>query len=174
MYTPNYISQLGSELQSWLEKGLVEVEWPDAQFFERQGWVFSLQLLAALFLVILILRNRTRLKESERLRCLAMRPVSAGLFFGFITLAVLYGWVPEVWRLLQLSCLLLFLCPADRVHYQGILEKAIYLCFVNPDCTISAHGCIVPAPLRFSVVHTLNGTDGSYRLCMVGCQDTST
>lgn len=102
MYTLDYTSQLGSDLQSWLEKGLVEVEWPDEKFFERQGWVFSLQLLAALILIIVILRNRSRLKESERLECLVRRPVSAGVFFGFITLVVLYGWVPEVWRLFQL------------------------------------------------------------------------
>jgi len=103
LYTLNYISQLTGDLQSRLEKGLVEVEWPDTQFFERQGWIFSLQLLAALFLIILILKNRSRLKESERLQCLARRPLSAGVFFGFILLAVLYRWIPEVWRLLQLS-----------------------------------------------------------------------
>jgi len=103
MYTPDYTSKLGSDLESWLEKGLVKVEWPGARFFKRQGWVFSFQLLAALILVIIILRNRARLKESECLRCLALRPISAGVFFGFITPAVLYRWIPETWQLLLVS-----------------------------------------------------------------------
>jgi hypothetical protein len=101
MYTFNYISQLGSDLQSFLGKGLVELQRPGARFFERQGWVFSLQLLAALILAILLLRKRAWLKESERLRILARRPVSAGLFFGFGILAVLYSSQPAVWRLWQ-------------------------------------------------------------------------
>ena len=100
MYSPDYASQLKNDLQSWLERGLVKVESPGTRFFERQGWVFSLQLLSALFLVFIILRNRASLKESERLRCLAMRPISAGVFFGFVTLSVLYRWIPEIWQLL--------------------------------------------------------------------------
>ena len=103
MYTSNYTSQLGSDLQSSLEKGLVEVQGPSARFLEHQGWVFSLQLLAALILAILLLRKRAWLKESEHLRILARRPVSAGLFFGFGTLAVLYSSQPAVWRLWQVT-----------------------------------------------------------------------
>jgi hypothetical protein len=103
MYTSNYTSQLGSDLQSSLEKGLVEVQGPSARFLERQGWVFSLQLLAALILAIVLLRKRAWLKESERLRILARRPVSTGLFFGFGTLAVLYSSQPAVWRLWQVA-----------------------------------------------------------------------
>ena len=105
MYSPDYASQLENDLQSWFDKGLVEVEWPRARFFERQGWVVSFQLLAALVLIILILRNRNRLKGSQRLQYLAMRPVSAGLFFGIIIPAVFYRWQPQVWQLLQLTIL---------------------------------------------------------------------
>jgi small-conductance mechanosensitive channel len=120
MYTINYITQLGSDLQSWREKGLIEVEWPGPQFFERQGWVFLLQLLAALILVIVILRYRTRLKESERLRCLAMRPVSFGLFFGFIILTPLYGRLQEVWQLL----LMVVMCFSFALLISAIIKAS--------------------------------------------------
>jgi small-conductance mechanosensitive channel len=103
MYSPDYASQLKNDLQSRLDKGLVEVEWPSVRFFERQGWVVSFQLLAALILIVLILRNRKQLRESKRLQYLAKRPVSAGVFFGFITTSVFYRWQPQVWQLLHLS-----------------------------------------------------------------------
>jgi small-conductance mechanosensitive channel len=103
MYSPDYAAQLKNDLQSRFVKGLVEVEWPSVRFFERQGWVVSFQLLASLVLIILILRNRMRLRESKRLQYLAKRPVSAGVFFGFITTSVFYRWMPQVWQLVQLS-----------------------------------------------------------------------
>jgi small-conductance mechanosensitive channel len=103
MYSPDYASQIKSDFQSWFEKELVEVEWPSRRFFERQGWVVSFQLLAALVLFILILRSRSRLIESKRLQYLAMRPGSAALFFGLIIPGVFYRWQPQVWQLLQLS-----------------------------------------------------------------------
>jgi len=103
MYSPKYTFQLENDLQSWFEKELVEIEWPSTRFFKRQGWVVSFQLLAALVLIFLILSNRSRLKESKRLQYLDMRPVSAGLFFGFITPVIFYRWQEQVWHLLQLS-----------------------------------------------------------------------
>ena len=65
-----------------LKIGLVEVEWPGPQFFERQGWIFSLQLLASLFLVTVILRNRKRMKEAERLNQINSENWSIDGFFS--------------------------------------------------------------------------------------------
>lgn len=132
MYSSNYTSQLGSDLKLWAEKGLVEVEWADAQFFKRQGWIFSLQLLTALFLIILMLKNHTRLKKSERLRCLVSRPISAGVFFGFIIVSILYKWIPEIWQLffltvLCLSFALLISTVIKETWKKGFIYASLFL-----------------------------------------------
>jgi small-conductance mechanosensitive channel len=87
-----YFSQFGSELWHAVQKGLKDISWPDSRFFDRQGWILLLQGSLSLLVVIAVYRNRQVLKDSKRLRFLAERPLSAGLFLGVIAASVLYAY----------------------------------------------------------------------------------
>ena len=82
-------------------QGLDDISWPDSRTFAQQGWIVLLQGVLSLFIIIAIYRNRSVLTESEHWRFLAMRPVSTGLFLGYMSTALVYEYqaVPGVWKL---------------------------------------------------------------------------
>jgi small-conductance mechanosensitive channel len=99
MLSSRYFSQFGGRLRYEVEKGLDDVTWPGASFFARQGWVVLFQLLLSLALIILIFRHRHQLKSSKQWCFIAKRPLSAGLFVGFMTFAAFYEGAPATWTL---------------------------------------------------------------------------
>ena len=91
MLSPRFFSQLTSgDLWSAAQRGLHEISWPGSRLFTQQGWIILLQVFVSIFVIIAIYRNQASLKESERWRFLAERIVSAGLFLGYMTTALIY------------------------------------------------------------------------------------
>ena len=90
MFSSLYFSQYSSELWYALQKGLVEILWPDRRFFDRNGLIVFLQFFFSVFLIVALYRNRQVLNDSQRWRFLAARPFSAGLFFGTIVFMLFY------------------------------------------------------------------------------------
>ena len=101
MFTSRYASQFGSGLWLGVQKGMDEIIWPSSRFFTRQGWVVLFQGFISLFLIISVYRNRLVLNDSKHWRFLAMRPFSAGLFFGSIVAVLFFEYqgFPETWKL---------------------------------------------------------------------------
>jgi len=99
MLSSRYFSQFESGLWDESKKGLDEFQWPEREFFERQGWVALFQFLIALVLVIAIFRHRKQLERSEHWRFVGKRPFSAGLFVGLVTLNAFYEGAPATWTL---------------------------------------------------------------------------
>jgi potassium efflux system protein len=99
MFSTDYYSQFDPGLWGELRKGLDNISWPGRRFFQRQGWLFILQILLSLAVTINIRRNRGLLEQDERWRFITRRPFAAGIFFGFFTLIFFYKTPPSTWRL---------------------------------------------------------------------------
>jgi len=99
MFSTDYYSQFDPGLWGELRKGLDNLSWPGRRFFQRQGWLFILQILLSLAVTINIRRNRGLLEEDERWRFIARRPFAAGIFFGFFILMLFYKTPPSTFRL---------------------------------------------------------------------------
>jgi len=99
MFSTDYYSQFDPGLWGELPKGLDNLSWPGRRFFQRQGWLFILQILLSLAVTINIRRNRGLLEEDERWRFIARRPFAAGIFFGFFILMLFYKTPPSTFRL---------------------------------------------------------------------------
>jgi small-conductance mechanosensitive channel len=65
-----------------LQKGLIDISWPDSRFLDQQGLIVFLHILFSLIVIIAVFRKRQVLNDSERWWFVAARPFSAGLFFG--------------------------------------------------------------------------------------------
>jgi len=99
MFSPDYYSRFGAGLWGEMRQGVDTLSWPGRRFFQRQGWLFILQILLSLAVTINIRRNRALLEEDERWRFIARRPFAAGIFFGFFILMLFYKTPPSTWRL---------------------------------------------------------------------------
>ena len=121
MFSSRFLYQLrSSELWESLREGLGGSLWQSSRFFVLRGWIVLIQGLVSLFVIISTYRNRALLKESTRWGFLAERPVSAGLFLGYITTALIYDYqgAPAFYR--QALSMLGGLCFARLV---GALMK---------------------------------------------------
>ncbi|BBO78542.1 hypothetical protein DSCW_59590 [Desulfosarcina widdelii] len=88
MFSSQYVSQYSNELWYALQKGLIEIAWPDSHFLDQQGLIIFVHVFCCLVVIIAIYQNRQMLYDSKRWHFLAARPLSAGLFFS--TLAILW------------------------------------------------------------------------------------
>jgi len=95
-----YLSQLKHLTWFEMERGSQVLVWPKAEFYRSQGWILSLQILAALVVILLIFRYRARLLESERWRFLAERPFAAGIILGVYPFFFLMSALPSFIHLL--------------------------------------------------------------------------
>ena len=100
MLSSEYYAQFGPRLWQELQKGLNNLSFPEKRFFQRQGWIFILQILLSVFLAVSIQRRRSLLEQDERWRFIARRPVAAGIFVGFFALVLLYKTPPSTWQLM--------------------------------------------------------------------------
>ena len=105
MISAQFFSQLKSdELWFALIKGLEETSWPDRRFFARHGWIVFFQGFLTILVIVAVHRIRPVLEASKRWRFFAARPVSAGLFVGYMSTVLIYeyvGGVPETWKLIE-------------------------------------------------------------------------
>jgi len=108
MFSKRYFAQFGSGLWYAVQRGLTEVSWPGEKYFERQRWVFLLQVLLALILSTLIFIYRKQLETSETWRFVGQRPIATGLFAGFTFLSILYEAIPATWAVV----VILVIAPA--------------------------------------------------------------
>jgi len=101
MFSSQYFSQYSSELWYALQKGLVETSWIDRRFFDRRGFIVFFQIFFTLIVIVTVYRNRQVLNDSQRWRFLAVRPFSAGIFFGTIVFMPFYeyGELQDTWAL---------------------------------------------------------------------------
>jgi len=99
MFSSDYYSQFGAGLWEELQQGFGKVSLPERKFFQRQGWLFILQILLSVVLVVNILRRRSVLEQDERWRFIARRPFAAGIFTGFFAFNLFYTAPPSTWRL---------------------------------------------------------------------------
>ena len=98
MFSTEYHAAFSKGLWEETKKGLEDTSWSKPQFFERDGLKLALQVFLSLILIAFILRKRSFLAAEPRLRFLAERPFSVGMFAGFATLSLLYGPFGGAWR----------------------------------------------------------------------------
>lgn len=99
MFSPDYYSQFGAGMWDEVPKGLSMVSWPGRKFFQKQGWLFILQIILSVALTVSIRRCHSLLEQDERWRFIDRRPVAAGIFVGFFLLQLFYKTPPSTWRL---------------------------------------------------------------------------
>lgn len=90
MFSSRYVSQFGPELGYGIRRGIDEITWPSRQFFGQHGWVMVLHGALSLGLILIVLRYRQYLTNSERWQFVAKRPVALGLFAGGLTVVAFY------------------------------------------------------------------------------------
>ncbi len=100
MFSPDYYSQFGAGIWDEVRKGLSMVSWPGRKFFQKQGWLFILQILLSVAVTINIRRNRSLLEQDERWRFITRRPLAAGIFFGFFAPLLFYKNPSATFRLI--------------------------------------------------------------------------
>ena len=100
MFSLQYISQFKG-LWSVVRNSLSEITWPGSRFFAQQGWIVLLQGFVSIFVMIAVFQNRRVLTPSKRWSFLASRPVSTGLFLGYMLTMLFYEYVvtPAAWKL---------------------------------------------------------------------------
>ncbi|MGB5620522.1 MAG: mechanosensitive ion channel domain-containing protein, partial [Desulfobacterales bacterium] len=99
-----FASFKSGEIWSAAIQGPDEITWPDSRFFARHGWIVLLQVVLTLLVTISTFRNRRFLDQSARWKFFAARPISGGLFVGYMSTVVIYGvmdGVPETWNLAE-------------------------------------------------------------------------
>jgi small-conductance mechanosensitive channel len=99
MFSSDYYSQFGAGLWGEMRKGVDNLSWPGRKFFQRQGWLFILQILLSVVLIVNILRRRSVLEQDDRWRFIARRPFAAGIFTGFFAFNLFYTAPPSTYRL---------------------------------------------------------------------------
>lgn len=102
MFSYRYVVQFGKgALWRSVQTGLYQIAWPDSRFFARQGWVIIIQGGLSFLVIFTLYRKRRLLMDLERWRFLVARPVSAGLFMGFVTTVLIYEYAgaPSAWKL---------------------------------------------------------------------------
>ncbi|MHC4166768.1 MAG: mechanosensitive ion channel family protein [Planctomycetota bacterium] len=117
IFSRQYFSQFrSSDLWYAIRTGVGEISWPDSRFFARQGWIVLIQGFISLFMIIAFYRNRGGLNSSERWRFLVTRPISAGLFLGFVTTLLIYEYegTPAAWKLANI-----FVCGISFARLMG-------------------------------------------------------
>lgn len=101
MFSTRFFSQFERSLGYAFRRGVGEISWPGWRFFARQEWTMIIPGFLSLFLIITFYRNRRVLRESSRWHFIAVRPFSAGLFFGGLTAELMHAYAgnPVVWKL---------------------------------------------------------------------------
>jgi potassium-dependent mechanosensitive channel len=89
-----FLSQFKSGLWSAVYNDLQLVSWSGFHFFIQHGLIALLELSFVLALIAVIHSNREALKESERWKFLAERPVSSALFINILTVALFVAYSP--------------------------------------------------------------------------------
>jgi small-conductance mechanosensitive channel len=105
MFSLEFYSQFSGALLYEMQRGLEDISWPSDRFYAQQGWIILVQAIISLFVIIAIRRNRQVLAASPQWRFLASRPISAGLFFGYMAAGLIfeYAGAPAVCKLADMA-----------------------------------------------------------------------
>ena len=98
MFSTDYYAAFSRGLWEETKTGLEITSWLESQFLQIEGLKLLLQVFLSLILIAFILRKRSSLAAEPRLRFLAERPFSAGVFAGLSTVLILYGPSTGAWR----------------------------------------------------------------------------
>ena len=136
-----FASFKSGEIWSAAIQGPDEITWPDSRFFARHGWIVLLQVVLTLLVTISTFRNRRFLDQSARWKFFAARPISGGLFVGYMSTVVIYEVNGRRARDMEPGRVdggCDRVCTTDGVLERHTLEKAVYQriddCF---DCRVS-------------------------------------
>jgi len=125
MFSTDYYSRFGPGLWGELRKGFDTLSWPGRKFFQRQGWLFILQILLSLAVTLNIRRNRSLFEQDERWRFIARRPLAAGIFFGFFALILFYKTPPPTFRLIMNLILMVALARLLGGFVESVWKKGL-------------------------------------------------
>jgi potassium efflux system protein len=100
-YFSQFVGKNNRSLVDAVRGGMDEISWPDRRLFSQQGWTMLIPGFLSACLIIAFYRNRRVLRESIRWHFIAARPLSAGLFFGGLTVLLMYAYegMPLIWKL---------------------------------------------------------------------------
>jgi small-conductance mechanosensitive channel len=103
MFSSRYLSQFKSSLWYEMQIGILDISQADKRYFAKHGWILALVGLLSFFLIFLIYRNQLLMKESVRWQFIAMRPFSAGFFWGYLALGFIHAYegAPAILKLVD-------------------------------------------------------------------------
>jgi len=104
MYSGKFFSQFNDKLWDNTKKGFSNIIIPNSSFFIINWWIGFFQIIITLIVIFLIRENREALKGSEKYSFLTNRAISAGLFFGVISVLLFYLYhdTSKLWTLVLL------------------------------------------------------------------------
>jgi small-conductance mechanosensitive channel len=150
MFSAEYLRQIKTDHSHAIREGISQITWLDERFLTRQGWILLVQVTLSIFIALAINGSRNALNQSERWRFLAARPVSAGLFSGFMITVALYEYAgaPSLWNL---GNAIVGTCSFARLA-QGILEaswkrRIVYAVMILLIATMLVNLISFPLPL---------------------------
>jgi len=102
IFSISFFRQLNGSLWSKFKKGFKTIIYPSAEFLSKVWVLILLQILISVFVVFLIRKNKEALLKNKRYAFFTNRAVSSGLFFGSISVFVIYMYnnTPQLWYLL--------------------------------------------------------------------------
>ncbi|MFD1295008.1 mechanosensitive ion channel domain-containing protein [Lutibacter holmesii] len=101
MYSPKFFQQFNSKLWQRVKSGFTSVIFPSKSFFENNWWVYVCQIFVTFFIIYLIRRNSKFLKDHTEFDYFTDRSISAGIFFGFLSVLIFHSDMKSVplWNL---------------------------------------------------------------------------
>ena len=101
MYSSKFYQQFNDKLWQKIKRGFSSVILPSKSYFENNWWLYVYQLFITIFIVYIIRRNSKFLKDHTEFDYFTERSISAGIFFGFLSILIFHSDMKSVplWNL---------------------------------------------------------------------------
>ncbi|MDX1765114.1 MAG: mechanosensitive ion channel, partial [bacterium] len=143
-----FFSQFDTDLWASFKKGIFSSWEMEAEFFFRHSWLIALQLITAIGLALLILKNRKSAEGIAEWQYLFQHPWAPGTFFAVSTLSWLYLDPPGLWRLaLWVLATLSFSVLISGLVRNPLKRLTVYLLAFLFVVTLALQILSVPVPL---------------------------
>lgn len=143
-----YYRQFNAELWASVKSGVSSVLEIREGFLKAQGWVLGLQVLLALAVIGLILRQRPKVEDTPEWQFILRHPAATGIFVAVSALSFLYATPPYFWRL----ALWILAAFSASILISGLLRnpRKIFMVYLLASLTVLSQALQIisfPTPL---------------------------
>lgn len=106
MYSPKFYQQFDGKLWGNIKRGFKNVIIPSKSYFENNWWIYVFQIFISIFIIYIIRKNAAFIKKQTSFDYISERAISAGIFFGFLSILIFHSDMKSVPLLNLLSFLI--------------------------------------------------------------------